>query len=84
MTGENRLLVIAIDEYPKRRYERISNAKIDGLRFSKVLQEKYGFVLAREPILLHVPVRTGKILNHEELDALKSRWMFVSGGKTCK
>jgi hypothetical protein len=50
MPGENRLLVIGIDEYPNTRYKKIANAKLDGNRICKVLQERYGFVLAREPI----------------------------------
>ncbi|MCD8739683.1 caspase family protein [Mucilaginibacter roseus] len=50
MPGENRYLIIGIDEYPLKRYKRISNAKVDGNRFAKVLQEKYGFTAVREPM----------------------------------
>jgi hypothetical protein len=50
MPGENRFLIIGIDEYPNTRYKKISNAKVDGNRLTKVLQERYGFVQVREPI----------------------------------
>jgi len=51
MAGENRLLVIGIDEYSDTRYKRIHNAKRDVDRFTKVLQDRYGFTLAQPPIL---------------------------------
>lgn len=169
MPGENRFLIIGIDEYPNTRYKKIANAKVDGDRLAKVLQERYGFVPAREPLYdaeaTHDNVRhaildlaqssfeddsliiyyaghgdqnsqskkgywipvdgeydqikyiknstvlddiesiqakhillisdscysgtfisrtrsSGKILTHDELEALSSRWVFVSGGET--
>lgn len=50
MPGEKRFLIIGIDEYPSTRYKRIANAKIDGDRFAKVLQERYGFVPVRDDL----------------------------------
>lgn len=169
MPGENRFLIIGIDEYPNTRYKKLSNAKIDGTRLAKVLQERYNVVPVQSPLndvdatcdairdailelastsyeedslIIYyaghgaqnehskkgywIPVdgefdqkkyiknstviddleniqakhillisdscfsgtfitqtrSSGKTLNHDELDAKKSRWIFVSGGET--
>jgi uncharacterized caspase-like protein len=50
MPGEKRLLIIGIDEYQGNTYHSLSNAKRDVQRFSKILEEKYGFILAQPPL----------------------------------
>lgn len=50
MLGENRYLIVGIDEYPKGLYQKLYNSKIDGVRFAKVLEDRYGFIPACDPI----------------------------------
>ncbi|MEO3403248.1 caspase family protein [Mucilaginibacter sp. CAU 1740] len=50
MIGENRYLIIGIDEYPRTSYNRLYNAKVDGSRLAKVLEERYGFTASCDPI----------------------------------
>ncbi|KQC00387.1 caspase family protein [Pedobacter sp. Hv1] len=50
MAAEKRLLIIGIDEYQGGMYRSLSNAKRDVERFSKVLEEKYGFIPAQKPL----------------------------------
>jgi hypothetical protein len=50
MPGEKRLLIIGIDHYKGNMFHPLVNAKRDVHRFTKVLEEKYGFVLAQDPL----------------------------------
>ena len=64
------ILVIASDNYQDAIYPKLNNAKLDAERFIKVITEKYGFCLIKEPLFNEKATRKNIIESLNELTTL--------------